>query len=230
MQLVQGETVSLRAELLPSNVTYNTAQFTSDDTAIAVVDEEGLITGITAGTTWVRASAKDNSGVAAACFVEVIEPVSATGVTVSDKEIVLVPGESKEVVASIRPEGSTDNVHWSSGNEYIATVNSEGKITAHTVGTTDITVMTSSGKTATVKVIVLGLSRTSLEMPVYTQYSRLTVDGATGTVRWDVEDTSVCEVSGGVITARKTGTTYVTATINGRTLKCKVTVKPNKKK
>ena len=77
---------------------------------------------------------------------------------------------------------------------------------------------------ATVAVTVLGLSRTSLELAVYTQYTRLTVDGAVGTVRWDVEDPTICEVSNGIITARKVGTTKVTATINGRTLTCKVKV------
>ncbi|MBP3609928.1 MAG: Ig-like domain-containing protein [Lachnospiraceae bacterium] len=230
IQLVQGETVSLRAEIQPSNATYNTAQFVSDDLTVAVVDEDGLITGITPGTTWVHANAKDNSGVSAACFVEVIAPIPATGVTVSDKEIVLVPGESKEVIASIRPANSTDDLTWSSGNEFIATVDSNGKITARMVGTTDVTVMTTSGKTATVKVIVLGLSRSTLEMPVYTQYSRLVVDGANAPVRWDVEDTTICEIANGVVTARKVGTTYVTATINGRTLKCKIIVSPNKKK
>jgi len=90
--------------------------------------------------------------------------------------------------------------------------------------------MTDSGKMATVDVIVLGLSRTTLEIPVYTQYSKLTVDGATGTVRWDVQDTTICEVRNGIITARKVGTTKVTATINGRTLTCTVKVVPNKKK
>ena len=70
----------------------------------------------------------------------------------------------------------------------------------------------------------------TVELPVYTQYSKLTVDGATGTIRWDVQDWSICEVSNGVITARKAGTTYVTATVNGRTLTCVVTVTPNNKK
>ena len=90
--------------------------------------------------------------------------------------------------------------------------------------------MTTSGKTTQVEVVVLGLSRETLEIPLYTKYSRLTVDGATGTVRWDVEDQTICIVDNGVITAYKAGTTYVSATINGRTLKCKVTVLPNKKK
>jgi uncharacterized protein YjdB len=121
-------------------------------------------------------------------------------------------------------------VTWSSNNEAIASVTANGTITAHQTGNATITVMTTSGKTATVNVIVLGLSRDYLEMPIYTQYSRLTVDGAKTTVRWDVEDTSICEVRNGVVTARRVGTTYVTATINGRTIKCKVVVTSNSKK
>ena len=50
------------------------------------------------------------------------------------------------------------------------------------------------------------------------------LDGATGTIRWDVDDPTICEVNNGVLTARKLGTTTVTATINGRTLTCKVKV------
>ena len=142
----------------------------------------------------------------------------------------LVAGESKKIVYTVKPANTTDDLIWSSANEAIATVNGSGEITAHKTGSTTITAMTSSGKTAQVEVIVIGLSRTTLELPVYTKYSKLTVDGATGTVRWDVLDQTICEVNNGVITARKAGTTYVTATVNGRTLRCKVTVTSNKKK
>ena len=134
------------------------------------------------------------------------------------------------MVYTVKPTNTTDEITWSSANEAIATVNGSGVISAHRTGSTTITAMTTSGKTTQVEVIVIGLSRTSLEMPVYTQYSKLSVDGATGNVRWDVTDQTICEVNNGVITARKAGTTYVTATVNGRTLRCKVTVTSNKKK
>jgi len=230
LTIIQGQSVSLNAEVKPSNASYTDAIFSSDDETIAVIDEDGTITALEPGTTWVWAKARDNSGKSARCYVTVIEPVPATGVTLSDKQAVLVAGESKKIVYTVKPANTTDDLIWSSANEAIATVNGSGEITAHKTGSTTITAMTSSGKTAQVEVIVIGLSRTTLELPVYTKYSKLTVDGATGTVRWDVLDQTICEVNNGVITARKAGTTYVTATVNGRTLRCKVTVTSNKKK
>lgn len=228
--LVQGETFALDATILPYDATYDTAVYSSSDDTIAMVDDDGIVTGLEPGKVLIRADAGDNSGKYAICHVTVIEPVASTGVTVSDKEIVMLPGEKKQITISIKPLASTDTVTWSSNNEAIASVNPSGTITAHQTGTATVTVMTSSGKTATINVIVLGLSRTKLEMPVYTKYSRLYVDGATSTIRWDVEDTSICEVNNGIIIARKPGKTYVTATINGRSLRCEVIVTTNKRK
>lgn len=230
MTIIKGQTASIKADIQPSNATYTDAIFNSEDEKIAVIDEEGVITAVEVGTTWIWAKAKDNSGKEARCLVTVIEPVSATGVTVSDKQVVLVAGENKKVVYSIKPYNTTDEITWTSGDDSIATVDGSGVITARRTGTTNVTVMTTSGKTAQVEVIVIGLSRTNLELAVYTKYSRLTVDGVTTGVRWDVEDHTICEVNNGTVTARKAGTTYVTATVNGKTLRCKVTVLPNKKK
>lgn len=229
MTIIQGHTASLKADVQPSNATYTDALFSSENDTVAVVDSDGMITALKPGTTWIWAKAKDNSGKYARCYVTVIEPIPATGITVSDKQVVLVSGETKALTYTTKPTTTTDDVTWSSANEAIATVNGSGVITAHKTGSTTVTAMTTSGKTTQVEVIVIGLSRTTLELPVYTQYSRLSVDGATSTVRWDVENQTICEVSNGIITARKAGTTYVTATVNGRTLRCKVTVTSNKK-
>ena len=69
-----------------------------------------------------------------------------------------------------------------------------------------------------------GKLMTSVGKVDYTNDVKLVVEGATGTVRWDVDDPSICKVTNGVITAKKYGTTKVTATINGRTLTCTVKV------
>ncbi len=230
LTIIQGHTASLKADVQPQDADYTNVDFSTEDKDIAVVDEDGVITALKPGNVWIWAKAQDNSGKAARCWVTVIEPVPATGITVSDKKVVLVPGEKKQMNFTTKPNNSTDTVTWTAGEETIATVDGSGLITAHRTGTTTVTAMTTSGKTTQVEVIVLGLSRETLEIPIYTKYSRLTVDGATGTVRWDVEDQTICEINNGEITARKAGTTYVSATINGRTLKCKVTVLPNKKK
>jgi uncharacterized protein YjdB len=230
LTIIQGHTASIKADVKPSNATYNEAAFTSDDESIAVIDEDGTITAISPGTTWIWAKAKDNSGKYARCYVTVIEPIPATGITISDKQIVLIAGESKKMVYTMKPYNTTDDLTWSSGEETIATVNGNGEITAHRTGTTTVTAMTTSGKTAQVQVIVIGLSRTSVEMSLYDNRVTLYVDGATTGVRWDSDNSSIVEVNNGKLTSRKVGTTYVTATVNGRKLRCKVTVLPNKKK
>lgn len=229
MEIIQGHTASLRATVQPSNATYNEPSFRSEDEDIAVVNEDGLVTGIEPGKTWVWVEAKDNSGKYAKCRVVVIEPIPATGITVSDKQVVLIAGEEKKLVYTVKPYNTTDDLTWSSGNEAIATVDGNGVITAHRTGNTTITAMTTSGKTAQVDVIVIGLNRTSVEMSLYDDRVTLFVDGATSGVRWDVDNSSIVEVVNGKLTSRKVGTTYVTATVNGRKLRCKVTVLPNKK-
>ncbi len=224
LTMLQGENVSLQVNVQPSNASYLGTKFSSSDETVAVVDEDGVITALNAGIAIIRCEAKDNSGKFALCYVTVSTPVVATGIAVSDKEVVLIPKEQKQIVISMKPTNCTDTVTWTSNNESVASVNSQGMITAHTTGKANITVMTSSGKMETVVVTVLGLNKTYVEMPIYTNNITLVVEGVVGTVRWDVADPSICEVNNGVIKTKKYGTTKVTATINGRTLTCTVKV------
>ncbi len=228
--VIVGHKVRLSATVSPANATYPTVNYSvvnpatmKEDNSVALVDSDGVVTGLKKGNAWVVASAKDNSGKTARCYIVVIDPISATGVTVSDSAIALMPGEKKTITSHIKPTTSTDDLTWTTNNDTVASVSEEGTITANTVGQTTVTVTTTSGKTATITVTVLGLSRTYVELPIYSTF-RLYLDGVNETVRWDVEDNSVCEVANGTITARKTGTTVVTAKVSGRTLECIVKV------
>jgi uncharacterized protein YjdB len=228
--VIVGHTQTLYATVSPSNATYNKVNWkvmdpgmTKEDNSVALVDTDGVVTGIKKGNAWVVASAQDNSGKTARCFVLVIEPIAATGITVSDSEITLMPGESKTITSHIKPVSSTDDLTWTTNNDTVASVSENGEITANMVGQTTVTVTTTSGKTATIAVTVLGLSRSYVEIPIYSSF-RVYLDGVNSTVRWDVDDLTICEVANGNITARKTGTTVVTAKVNGRTLECIVKV------
>jgi len=176
--IVVGHSFTLKATVSPSDAYYQDVNYVADDSSIVIVDSDGIVTGIKPGSTFVRANAKDNSGIYALCYVTVIDEIAATGITVSDSEIYLLPGENKTITYTIKPANSTDSIKWSSSDEDIATVSSSGKITAKKVGVSTVTIMTTSGKTATVTVHVLGLSRTYLEIPIYTTYSSLVLDGA----------------------------------------------------
>ncbi|MDF2543602.1 MAG: hypothetical protein K0S47_3320 [Herbinix sp.] len=226
VSLLVGDSKKLKSTIKPSSATYRSAKWTSSDKSVASVDENGVITALKAGETTITVAAKDNSGKKAVCLVVVSNRVPSTGVTVMDKRIVMVSGETKTVQVALNPTNSTDDFTWSSDNTAVARVDKNtGKITARATGTANITVMTASGKVAVVEVAVVGLNFTSITLEQYTNYDyQLAVEGATSPVRWSVENSKIAIVSNGYISSRGLGTTTITATVNGRKLTCKVTV------
>lgn len=225
--IVVGHQFTLKATVEPPDADFTDVKYVAETEGVVIVDDDGVVTGIKPGNTFVRAEALDNSGKYALCYVTVIDEIGATGITVSDAEIYLEPGENKTITYVIKPSNSTDKVIWSSSDEEVASVSTSGKVTAKRAGDATVTIMTTSGKTAKVTVHVLDLSRKYLELPIYSQYSLIRLFGATEDIFWDVTDISICDVENGVITARKVGTTTVTATYNGRTLSCTVKVTRN---
>lgn len=226
LTLIQGNTFQLKAEIRPENATYSTPSWKSDNEEIALVDEDGIVTAISPGTAWVTAEARDSSGKYCKCFVTVIAPIPATGVTTMVDEVVMAPGEKKTIVAKATPTNTTDSMMWTSTDESIARVNATtGEITAVSPGNTTIIVMMDSGKKAVINVIVVGLNRTSVVMDYYTTGEQLYVEGAKTTVRWYSSNKRVVEVSSnGTLTSRGPGTATVEARVNGRTLTCIVRV------
>ena len=223
--LIQGNTFQLKAAIRPENATYNTPWWDSENDEIAMVDDDGIVTAISPGTTWITANARDSSGKYCKCYVTVIAPLPATGVTTMVSEVVMAPGEKKTVVAKATPANTTDSMMWTSTDESIVRVNSvTGEMTAIAPGTASVIVMTDSGKKAVINVIVVGLNRTSVVMEYYSTGVTLYVEGATSTVRWYSANPRVVEVTNGRLTSRGSGTTTVEARVNGRTLTCTVRV------
>jgi len=223
--LIQGNTFQLEADIRPANATYKTASWKSDNSEIAMVDDDGVVTAISPGTAWITAEARDSSGKYCKCYVTVIAPIPATGVTTMVDEIVMAPGEKKTVVAKATPTNTTDSMMWTSSDESVVRVNSvTGEITAIAPGNASVIVMMDSGKKAVINVIVVGLSRTSVVMDYYSTGVTLYVEGATSTIRWYSTNPRVVEVRNGTLTSRGSGTATVEARVNGRTLTCTVRV------
>ncbi len=223
-----GTRQKLTATIKPSNATYKTAKWTSSNTKVATVDSTGTVTALSKGTALITASALDSSGRKAICYLSVNERIPATGITMQDTEVTMVQGEKKSVLFVLTPSNSSDGVKWSSNNAGVASVDkTKGIITAKATGVAVISVMTDSGKKATIMLTVVGLSDTKLTTEVYTTYKQaLSVEGAKSKVKWSSQNQKIVEIySDGTISTRGPGTTTVTATINGRKLKCKITVK-----
>ena len=135
--------------------------------------------------------------------------------------------------------GAGDKVKsWKSNNTRIATVNSKGKITGKKSGTTTITVTLKSGLTKKIKVRVqTGIVKTG-KISLNTRKVKLARKGRTFQLKVTVlpvtsqqkvtytssRPTVAAVNSKGKITAKKKGTTTITATSGTKKITCKVTV------
>jgi uncharacterized protein YjdB len=169
--------------------------------------------------------------------------VDVEKVSLNKSATTLTEGESETLTATITPSNATGDktVKWSSSNEAVAAVDSNGKVTAKKAGTAVITVTSSNGKTAGCTVTVkqkeiaitgigLNKSTTSLtEGESETLTATIAPSNATGdkTVKWSSSNGAVAAVdSNGKVTAKKAGTAVITVTSsNGKTAGCTVTVK-----
>lgn len=235
ISLLKGSTATLSAKASPSSATVT---WSSDNEKVVKVNQ-GKITAVGNGKATVYVSIsfagktyKDS------CTVKVGNP----SITISQNNLTLSPGESKQLTVQTVPAGNS--VSWKSSNNSVATV-SGGVVKAVSHGTAQITAhFTYEGKTykATCNVTVnapsisLVSSASTIEFSerdkgVCTLTAKVSPDG--GTVKWSINDSNIATISGNgkqaTVTAKSQGTVTITAmySISGITLKdtCTIDVK-----
>lgn len=145
------ETLSVTA-IDPSNATDKTYTWNSDNTAVATVDADGVVTAKAAGTANITATANDGSGVTATCAVTVIVPVSSITINNAPTEALFVNSKGT-LTATVVPDNATDQtVTWSSSDpDYVSINETTGEYEVKgTTGYGSATITaTAGGKTAT---------------------------------------------------------------------------------
>lgn len=178
--------------------------------------------------------------------------VTANAATKKPKKIYLtttsstvdIKGKVKVSVKKVSPKKASKSVKWKSSNKKIATVSKSGYVTGKKKGTVKITATSKKSKKVkkTIKITVKDLKARSVTMSEKTAsllkgektQLKATVKGQAGFynqgVTWKSSNTSVATVdSKGNVTAKKAGSTTITATEKGGSKKatCSVTVQPD---
>ena len=244
-KLIEGKELQLTATVLPTDATNQSLTWSSSVEGVATVDPTGKVTAIKAGTTVITATAKDDSGISASCTVQVTVPtVKVTGITLNKTTASVVKGKTVALTATVTPDTATDKtIKWTTSNKNVATVSTDGVVTAVAAGTATITATAAddSGVKATCKITVTNpvikvtkvtLNKTTASVvkgKTLTLTATVTPTNATNkNVTWKSSNTKIATVDGnGKVTAVAAGTATITCTAKAdksKSATCKITV------
>ena len=171
-----GNSVSAQLQVRPTSASnYATVTLTSSNEKVATVNNFGRVTGVAPGTATITATC---GSVTATTNVTVMSiPNSGTGtgtgtastgssnsgqvVTVNPSYVVLKPGATRTLTASVKPSSASQKFTFKSANSNIATVSPSGVITAVGTGATSITV--SNGTASAMVTVIVNRSAASSE-------------------------------------------------------------------
>ncbi len=238
-----GQEMWFVANVMPANANNKNVIWKSSDTSVATVDGRGLVKAVRVGDAEIIAETEDG-GKTASCKINVKDPIYAvTGVTLNKTSLELIKGTTETLTATVKPSNATNkNVTWQSSKPSVASVDSNGKVSALKAGSATITVTTEDGgetasctvtvKNPTIAVTGVTLNKTSLELTKGTTATlTATVEPADASLRkvsWKSSNTDVALVDdSGKVGALKPGSAIITVTTEdgGKTATCTVTVK-----
>lgn len=239
LTLEEGATEQLKATITPADATYRNIIWTSSNDSVASVDNSGNVTAKSIGTAVITATTKD--GKSAACTVTVKKKeIAIEYIYLNVSSLSVQKGGSTRITATIGPDNTTYSkaVKWSSSNDSVATVDSDGNVKAIAAGNAIITAETINGKTASCSILVyenhiisINLSDSKISLKEGGSYkinASISPSNTTDdkTLTWTSSNPSIASVdSDGNVTAKKAGTTVITATsVNGITAQCQVMV------
>jgi len=157
-----GKKYELNAEVLPANATFPEVFYMTSNESVATVSTAGEVQIIGLGTATITAIA---DGVSSQCEVKV-EKIAVTEINLSEDSLELVVGGNETLTATVLPEDATyKTVTWDSTDKTVATVDTNGKVSALKAGSTVISA-SADGLTAYCAVTVYNESEYYYTLPV----------------------------------------------------------------
>lgn len=153
-ELALNRTLQLTATVKPKKADDQTIVWETSDPAVAVVDENGLVTAVGKGKCVISATAHNGKSARCSLTVKTIKP---TGIKVTDLFVTMNPGDTYAITANVKPKkASNTGILYSVSDESVATVDENGVITAVSAGRAVIT-LTAAGKKSVKETIALSV-------------------------------------------------------------------------
>jgi len=239
-----GATETLIATVAPSNAANKNVTWDSSDPTKASVSNNGVVTGVAAGTATITVRTNDG-GKTATCVVTVAAGgrVPVTSVSLNKTSTTVFKGTPETLTATVLPSNATNkSVTWWSSDTEVATV-SNGIVTGRANGAAMITATSQdSGMVAACSVTVyVPVTSVSIDKSLTVSLGWRTAlppvtiqprDATNKNVTWSSSNTAIVEVNGnGVVMGKATSTAIITVTTEdgGYKATCEVTVSASPK-
>ena len=147
----------LSLTFLPVNASQDVS-WTSSDESIATVDAEGNVTGLAIGTVTITATSNVANTISGTATINVVAwyAINVASITITPETAAIVGGQKVALSSEILPANADDlTITWSSSDDGVATVDTNGLVTGVASGTAVITATTTDGnKTDTATITV----------------------------------------------------------------------------
>ncbi len=146
--LTEGDVLDLAVQFIPANATNKNVTWTSSDTSVATVDQNGQVTTIAPGNVEIVATAEDGNRTSDS-DIEVTastQLIPLNSILVTPQSLSMTEGDVIGLSLQFLPANATNkNVTWTSSDASIATVDQNGQVTAIQRGNVTIAVTSEEG-------------------------------------------------------------------------------------
>jgi Beta-glucanase/Beta-glucan synthetase len=238
-----GTTYKINPVITPSDASIKTLKYSSSNSNLASVDNQGNVQLKSAGVVTIKVAATDGSGKSATLTLTITTPVKS--VTLAETKVTKNVGSTYQMVATVLPSDATNKkLAYSSSDANLATVDENGKVTLKKAGTVTITAATTDGTGVKASVVItivtpvksITLADTQVTKEEGSSYQMVATvlpsDATNKKLSFSSSNTTLATVDdNGKVTLKKAGTVVVTAVAtdgSGVKASCTITIDPYK--
>ncbi len=228
MSMEKGQVTGLRA-IFDDKADNTLVQWSSENEQVAKVDAVGRVSAVGGGRTRITATAVN--GLSASADINV--HVTGNAMRITPEDVHLGVGSTLRLGTNYIPADTTDEVaRWTSSDEGVLQVQSDGTLRAVAVGQAVLSVFSSEGLSAstlvdveppvadfevspTVATIKRGNTLT-LEPRFFDAQGNIDATSSSHLVTWTSSNPNVATVENGLVTGVKTGSARISAAADGR--------------